>query len=154
MSGDIAEILVYGRVVAFERAGAFTPPASPKFPLLGGSMMALALCIMAVVAVLGGAMLLLVGNGAVVWAEQWVPSGLVALLVATVPLWIVLVDWGWGERRPPGPWLVLGLAWGLAGVALLCAAAFARRIVRPLGRLSEFTRNLPERRIPAVGGTR
>lgn len=66
-----------------------------------------------------GAMLLLVGNGAVVWAEQWVPSGLVALLVATVPLWIVLVDWGWGERRPPGPWLVLGLAWGLAGVALL-----------------------------------
>jgi drug/metabolite transporter (DMT)-like permease len=70
-------------------------------------------------AALVGALLLLVGNGAVVWAEQWVPSGLAALLVATVPLWIVLVDWGWGRGRRPGPILVAGLVWGLFGVTLL-----------------------------------
>ncbi len=66
-----------------------------------------------------GAFLLLGGNGAVVWAEQWVPSGLTALLVATVPLWMVLLDWVWaGAARPPvGVWF--GLAWGLAGVGLL-----------------------------------
>jgi drug/metabolite transporter (DMT)-like permease len=66
-----------------------------------------------------GAFLLLGGNGAVVWAEQWVPSGLTALLVATVPLWMVLLDWIWaGSARPrAGVWF--GLGWGLAGVALL-----------------------------------
>ncbi len=66
-----------------------------------------------------GALLLLGGNGAVVWAEQWVASGLVALLVATVPLWMVLLDWLWaGSVRPTaGVWF--GVAWGLVGVALL-----------------------------------
>src|SRR5512133_4117381 len=33
------------------------------------------------------------GNGSVVWAEQRVPSGLTAVLIATVPLWMVLIDW-------------------------------------------------------------
>lgn len=66
-----------------------------------------------------GALLLLGGNGAVVWAEQWVASGLVALLVASVPLWMVLLDWMWGGARRPNAWLVGGLFWGLLGVALL-----------------------------------
>jgi len=70
-------------------------------------------------AVLVGGLLLMGGNGAVVWAEQWVPSGLVALLVATVPLWMVLTHWLWGGGSRPGAALWLGLLWGLAGVALL-----------------------------------
>ena len=69
-----------------------------------------------------GALLLLAGNGAVVWAEQWVPSGLAALLVAMLPLWMVLVDWLWGSGRRPGPLLIAGLAWGLLGVALLASS--------------------------------
>ena len=40
-----------------------------------------------------GALLLLAGNGGVVWAEQRVPSGIASLMVAIVPLWIVLIDW-------------------------------------------------------------
>ena len=39
-----------------------------------------------------GLFLLLGGNGGVVWAEQRVPSSLAALMVGTVPLWMVLVD--------------------------------------------------------------
>lgn len=66
-----------------------------------------------------GALLLLGGNGAVVWAEQWVASGVVALLVASVPLWMVLMDWSWGGGRRPNAWLVGGLLWGLLGVAFL-----------------------------------
>jgi drug/metabolite transporter (DMT)-like permease len=66
-----------------------------------------------------GALLLTVGNGAVVWAEQWVPSGLVALLVGMLPLWIVLVDWLWGSGRRPGALLIAGLVGGLLGVGLL-----------------------------------
>jgi drug/metabolite transporter (DMT)-like permease len=66
-----------------------------------------------------GLFLLLGGNGAVVWAEQWVPSGLVALLVATVPLWMVLLDGVWGRGGMPGAGVWFALVWGLAGVALL-----------------------------------
>ena len=66
-----------------------------------------------------GALLLLGGNGAVVWAEQRVPSGVTALLVAMVPLWMVLLDW----LRPGGvrPTLAVfsGVALGLAGLVLL-----------------------------------
>src|SRR6266568_3008718 len=50
------------------------------------------------VTVVGG-MLLLGGNGGVVWAEQHIPSGIAALLIATVPLWMVLVGAGlFGSR--------------------------------------------------------
>ena len=66
-----------------------------------------------------GALLLLGGNGAVVWAEQRVPSGVTALLVAMVPLWMVLLDW----LRPGGvrPTVAVfsGVALGLAGLVLL-----------------------------------
>lgn len=66
-----------------------------------------------------GALLLLGGNGAVVWAEQRVASGIAALLVAIVPLWMVLLDWMRpGGRRPAGL-VFAGLALGLLGLALL-----------------------------------
>ncbi len=70
-------------------------------------------------AALSGILMFLGGNGAVVWAEQFVPSGLVALLVATVPLWIVLQDWVWGRGGSPGIGLSFGILWGFGGVALL-----------------------------------
>jgi len=66
-----------------------------------------------------GALLLLGGNGLLVWAEQTVPSGLAALLVATEPLWIVILDWVTpGGRRPNIP-IVIGLILGFSGVVLL-----------------------------------
>ena len=66
-----------------------------------------------------GVLLLFVGNGGVSWAEQTVPSGITALLVAMVSFWLVIVDW----LRPGGHWpvpkVVFGLFLGFAGVALL-----------------------------------
>ena len=70
-------------------------------------------------AVVAGALLLLGGNGAVVWAEQWVDSGLAALLIATVPFWMVLLDWLWGGGRRPSGWAWVGIGWGLFGIWLL-----------------------------------
>ncbi len=66
-----------------------------------------------------GALLLWLGHGALIWAEQWVASGLASILVATVPIWMVLLAWGVGEGDRPtaATWLALGV--GLAGVALL-----------------------------------
>jgi drug/metabolite transporter (DMT)-like permease len=65
-----------------------------------------------------GGLLLLCGNGGVTWAEKYIASGLAALLVATEPLWVVVLNWAATRRRPN--WRVLlGVFVGLVGVALL-----------------------------------
>jgi drug/metabolite transporter (DMT)-like permease len=66
-----------------------------------------------------GCLLLLLGNGTVSWAEQTVPSGIAALLVATVSLWMVLVDWLRPAGVRPAPRVVAGFLLGFAGMALL-----------------------------------
>ena len=66
-----------------------------------------------------GGLLLLGGNGGVVWAEQFVASGLTALIIATVPLWMVALEWARpGGSRPTRP-ILLGLIVGISGVAVL-----------------------------------
>jgi drug/metabolite transporter (DMT)-like permease len=64
-----------------------------------------------------GALLLLGGSGGVAFAEQWVASGLAALMIATVPLWTVLFSKIWGHRPSGYEWV--GLVVGIAGVAVL-----------------------------------
>ncbi len=65
-----------------------------------------------------GAMLPAGGNGVVSWAEVRLPSGIAALLIGTVPLWMVLAD-AVLNRRLPGIARWLGLAVGLIGVVVL-----------------------------------
>lgn len=65
-----------------------------------------------------GGLLLLGGNGGVTWAEKYVASGLAALLVATEPLWVVILNWALSQRRPNSK-VLLGVFIGLVGVALL-----------------------------------
>jgi drug/metabolite transporter (DMT)-like permease len=74
-------------------------------------------------AVVTGALLLFVGNGGVSWAEQTVPSGIAALLVATVSLWLVIVDWLRPGGVKPAPRVAMGLLMGFAGLALLVGPA-------------------------------
>ncbi|MBA2453627.1 MAG: EamA family transporter [Chloroflexia bacterium] len=72
--------------------------------------------------VVGGALILL-GTGGAVWAQQRVPSGIIAMLATTVPLWIVLLDWlRPGGSRPTGR-IVIGLAAGFAGIGILTGPA-------------------------------
>lgn len=66
-----------------------------------------------------GTLLLMGGNGAVTWAEQRVPSGVAALMVAITPCLIVLLDWLRPRGTRPTGQTVAGLVLGLAGVALL-----------------------------------
>ncbi len=64
--------------------------------------------------------LVVIGDGALVWGAQYLPSGQVAVLVATTPLWFVLGCWLRGER--PGPWTWAALVAGLLGTALVAGA--------------------------------
>ncbi|HUP52421.1 MAG TPA: EamA family transporter [Longimicrobiales bacterium] len=73
-------------------------------------------------AALAGGLMLGAGNGAVTVAEQWVPSGLAALLVASVPLWLVVLDALFGSRTRPSMRARVGLFAGFGGVALLGGA--------------------------------
>src|SRR5215212_1379205 len=66
-----------------------------------------------------GLMLLGVGNGAVVWAEQWVPSGMAALLVATSPFWAAALERAQKDGERVGVRGLLGMAVGFGGLAML-----------------------------------
>lgn len=68
---------------------------------------------------LTGLLLLVAGNGAVLWAEQHVASSIVALIVAVVPLWMVFLDWLRPGGTRPQPPVFVGLALGLVGLGLL-----------------------------------
>jgi drug/metabolite transporter (DMT)-like permease len=65
-----------------------------------------------------GCLLLLVGNGGVVWAEQKVNSGLAALMVSTEPLFIVGLVW-WSARQRPASRVLVGMALGFIGLVVL-----------------------------------
>src|SRR5205823_3519208 len=68
-----------------------------------------------------GACLLLCGNGGVTISEKYIDSGLAAVIVATVPIYIVLLSWASGSAPRPGAPVLLGLAGGFVGVGILMA---------------------------------
>src|SRR6202521_425889 len=74
-------------------------------------------------AMVTGVMLLFIGNGGVSWAEQTVPSGIAALLVATVSLWLVIFDWLRPGGIRPVARVTAGLLLGFGGLVLLVGPA-------------------------------
>ena len=72
-----------------------------------------------------GLLMLFIGNGAVTWVEQHLPSGLVAIIVATVPLWFVILDKREWKFYFSNYQIILGLLIGFAGVILLFAGKAA-----------------------------
>ena len=66
-----------------------------------------------------GGLMLAGGNGTVCWAEQWVPSGETALILAAAPLWTILLPWLFRRARAPRPLVALGVVIGLVGVGVL-----------------------------------
>jgi drug/metabolite transporter (DMT)-like permease len=71
------------------------------------------------VAALVGSLLLLGGNGLVCFAQQKVPSGLAALLVGTLPLWMAMLNWRFFAGPKPTWRTYLSIASGIIGLALL-----------------------------------
>jgi drug/metabolite transporter (DMT)-like permease len=74
-------------------------------------------------ALIVGSLMILGGNGGVTWSEQRVPSGLAALMIGAVPIWIVMLDWLVFGGARPNRRMALGLVGGLAGLGLLIGPA-------------------------------
>ncbi len=84
-----------------------------------------------------GGLLLFGGNGGVIVAEQLVPSGMAALVIATVPLWMALLNWKWGDHIRPNVGAAIGLGLGVLGISLIAApgASADSSAINPIGML-------------------
>lgn len=70
-------------------------------------------------AAIPGILMFVGGNGLLTWSETFLPSGLAALIIATVSIWMVVLDWFFFSKKRPDKLTLSGIAIGLAGVALL-----------------------------------
>src|SRR5580693_2248127 len=68
-----------------------------------------------------GALFFLIGHGSLHWAEQYVGSGLAALLIATEPMFILILAWSMGQQKI-NRLSAVGLGLGVIGVATLTGA--------------------------------
>jgi drug/metabolite transporter (DMT)-like permease len=82
-----------------------------------------------------GALFFLVGHGTLHWAEQYVGSGFAALLIATEPMFILLLAWSMGQQRISRI-SALGLGLGVVGVAILTGAELTAKGLSLLGLLA------------------
>ncbi|MBI3125230.1 MAG: EamA family transporter [Ignavibacteriales bacterium] len=73
---------------------------------------------------ISGLLLLGGGNGLVVFAEQWVPSGLTALLITTVPFWVVGIESLLPQGKRINFFTAMGLILGLVGIAMIFGGDF------------------------------
>lgn len=71
------------------------------------------------VAALVGVLLSGIGNGFVVWGQQGIPSGVAALIVTSVPVLVLVIDWMFFSRRAPSSQALAGTAIAVAGVATI-----------------------------------
>jgi drug/metabolite transporter (DMT)-like permease len=88
-----------------------------------------------------GALFFLVGHGTLHWAEQHVASGLAALLIATEPMFILVLAWASGQQRISRT-SALGLAVGIVGVAILTGVELSTKSASLIGLLAVLTGSL------------
>ena len=69
----------------------------------------------------GGILLLFIGNAGLVWVEQYLPSGFAAIIIATTPLWFVILDKRQWKFHFANKQIIVGLLIGFAGVLSLFA---------------------------------
>lgn len=86
-------------------------------------------------AAIAGVLMLFVGNGAVIWVEQYMPSAVVAILISSSPIWFVVLDkpkWFENFRNKS---IILGLIIGFAGVVLLFGEKIRQAFADGSGRV-------------------
>jgi drug/metabolite transporter (DMT)-like permease len=81
-------------------------PVKPRIPEIKKSIFA-------------GLLMIVGGNGMLVWSEQYVPTGLAALLLAMIPVWLVLLDSIFVTKKQPNLPTITGILFGIGGVVML-----------------------------------
>ena len=99
-------------------------------------------------AIITGLLLLFVGNGVVIWVEQFLPSAMVAIMISSSPLWFVLLDKPKWQENFNNKSTIIGLVIGFAGVVLL----FSERIMSSLTSLNS-SRDLFAMGLVVLGST-
>ncbi len=65
-----------------------------------------------------GIFMLFIAQGGIIWAQQFVPSGIAAIIFATVPLWMTLISWVFQGGHRPNKFVTFGLILGFFGIVL------------------------------------
>ena len=86
-------------------------------------------------AAIGGVLMLFIGNGAVIWVEQYMPSAVVAILVSSSPIWFVLLDKPKWRENLTSRGILTGLMIGFVGVVLLFGEKINQAFADGAGRL-------------------
>jgi drug/metabolite transporter (DMT)-like permease len=73
-------------------------------------------------------------HGVLAFAQQRVPSGVAAIILATIPFWILLIDFTFPQEKRPTPYTLMALVPGFAGVAIVASHSAGRNgvSVRPI----------------------
>lgn len=71
------------------------------------------------IAAIGGFCFFVLCHGSLAWAETRVPTGVAAVIMALIPVWVVLVDWLRPGGTHPGKLVLLGVAIGFSGLVIL-----------------------------------
>ncbi|RDC58413.1 EamA family transporter [Pedobacter chinensis] len=87
------------------------------------------------IATVSGVLMLGLGNGIVIWVEQFIPSGLVAIMVASAAIWFVILDKSKWKENLSNKYIVSGLIIGFLGVVLLFSDQIAQAVDKPQSNL-------------------
>jgi drug/metabolite transporter (DMT)-like permease len=83
-------------------------------------------------AIVSGLLLLFFGNGALIWSEQYLASSLAAILLASGPIWFVLLDKSKWRENFRSRRTIIGLLVGFAGVTLLFGEQLSHTLLAPV----------------------
>lgn len=70
-------------------------------------------------AIVLGMFMIFIGYSCLAWAQQFIPSGLAASIVASISIWMVILDWKIFGNKKPDKTTIVGLCMGVVGVVLL-----------------------------------
>lgn len=87
------------------------------------------------IATVSGILMLGLGTGIVIWVEQFIPSGLVAIMVASAAIWFVILDKSHWKENLSNKYILSGLIIGFLGVILLFGDQIVQALDKPQSNL-------------------
>jgi drug/metabolite transporter (DMT)-like permease len=69
--------------------------------------------------VVGGFLLITLGNGLVSWASMYIPSSVAAIICSTLPIWVILLNLSVNRAERPNLWIISGVIIGISGIIMV-----------------------------------